>query len=48
MPAVWAVALPDIHALSLPFPVQVGFRAGYETKGKRFFGDLLLSVSFTI
>ena len=38
----------DIHALSLPFPVQVGFRAGYETKGKRFFGDLLLSVSFTI
>ena len=37
----------DAHALGLLFPVRLGFRAGYETRGERFFGELLLGVSFT-
>ena len=38
----------DGHLLSLPFPMKFGFRVGYETMGRRLFGDFLFSVSFTL
>lgn len=38
----------DTHVLGLPFPVQAGFRTGYETRGERWFGELLLNINFTL
>ena len=36
------------HFFRLPFPINVGFRTGYETKKKSMFVDMLFSVAFTI
>lgn len=36
------------NVLCRPFPVKAGFRAGYETQHRKMFGELLLSVNFTI
>ena len=36
------------HFFRLPFPVNIGFRTGYETKSNSMFVDMLFSVAFTI
>ena len=38
----------DTHFFRLPFPVNIGFRTGYETKSNSMFVDMLFSVAFTI
>lgn len=38
----------DTHFFRLPFPVNLGFRTGYETKKKSMFVDMIFSVGLTI
>ena len=35
----------DMHNLRFPFPVNMGFRIGYEEQTKGMFADFLLTVS---
>ncbi|KIO46871.1 hypothetical protein [Sanguibacteroides justesenii] len=41
-------ATVDSHFFRLPFPVNLGFRTGYETKKQSMFFDFLFSVALTI
>ena len=41
-------ATVDTHFFRLPFPMNLGFRLGYETKKQSMFADMIFSVSFTI
>lgn len=41
-------ATVDTHFFRLPFPMNLGFRFGYETKKQSVFADMIFSVSFTI
>lgn len=38
----------DVHFLRLPFPVNIGIRAGYETQSKALFTDFLFNIGFNI
>lgn len=38
----------DIHLFRLPFPIDVGFRLGYETQKHKMFADFLFNINFSI
>ena len=40
--------LGDTHLLRLPLPMHIGFRTGYETQSRSFFGNFLMDITLSL